>query len=79
MPSPRKIVDRPRGKQEWIARTSAAIAASGLAIDRPQLLVAVDRNPRVQQRRLILARPQGESDDLGGTIVSTGQVGRYDY
>ena len=28
---------------------------------------------------LILARPQGEWDDLGGTKVSTGQVGRYDY
>ena len=76
---PHPIVDRPRAKQEWIARTSAAIAASGLATDRPKLLVVVDRNPRVQQMRLILADPQGEWDDLGGTKVSTGQVGRYDY
>jgi hypothetical protein len=79
VPSPRKIVDRPRGKQEWIARTSAIIAASGLAIDRPQLLVVVDRNPRVQQRRLILARLQRKWHDLGSTMVSTGQVVRYDY
>ncbi len=77
--APHLVVDRPSGKQEWIARTSAMIAASGLPIDRPQLLVAVDRNPKVQQMRLILARPQGEWDDLGGTKVSTGQVGRYDY
>jgi hypothetical protein len=76
---PHVIVDRPRGKQEWIARTSAAIAASGLAIDRPQIFVVVDRNPRVQQMRLVLAQPQGGWDDFGGTKVSTGQVGRYDY
>jgi len=74
---PHLIADRPRGEQEWIARTSAAIAASGLAIDRPQLVV-VDRNPRVQQLRLTLARPQEEWDDLGGTKIS-GQVGRFDY
>ena len=76
---PHLIVDRPIGKQEWIARTRAAVNASGLAIQRPQLLVVVDRNPRMQQMRLILARPQGDWDDLGGTKVSTGQVGRYDY
>jgi hypothetical protein len=76
---PHPIVDRPRAKQEWIARTSAAIAASGLATDRPKLLVVVDRNPRVQQMRLILADPQGEWGDLGGTKVSTGQLGRHDY
>src|SRR5215472_3509692 len=76
---PHLIVDRPERKKEWIARTQAAIAASGLTIDRPQLLVVVDRNPRVQQMRLILAQPQGEWDDLGGTKVSTGQMGRYDY
>lgn len=76
---PHLIVDRPEGRQEWIAWSRAAIAASGLPIDGPQLLVVVDRNPRVQQMRLILARPQGDWDDLGGTKVSTGQVGRYDY
>jgi hypothetical protein len=76
---PHPIVDRPRAKQEWIARTSAAIAASGLTIDRPQVLVVVDRNPRVQQMRLIVAQPQGQWYDLGGTKVSTGQVGRFDY
>jgi hypothetical protein len=76
---PHLIVDRPRDKQEWIARSWAAIAAGGLAMDRPQLLVVVDRNPRVQQMRLILARPQGDWDDLGGTKVSTGQLDRRDH
>src|SRR5205809_4183234 len=75
---PHLIADRPERKQEWIARTWAATAASGLTIDRPHLLVVVDRNPRVQQMRLILAHPQGEWKDLGGTKISTGQMGRYD-
>jgi lipoprotein-anchoring transpeptidase ErfK/SrfK len=72
-------VDRPKGRQEWIARTRTAIAAGGLMIDRPQILVVVDRSPKVQQMRLILAQPQGEWDDLGGTKVSTGQPGRRDH
>ncbi len=76
---PYLIVDGPKGKKEWIARTWAAIAASGMTLDRPQLLVVVDRNPRVQQMRIILARPQGEWDELGGTKVSTGELGRRDH
>ena len=76
---PHLLVDRPRSRQERISRTRAAIATSGLAIDRPQILVVVDRNPRVQQMRLILAQQQGEWDDLGGTKVSTGRPGRRDY
>jgi len=75
---PHLLVDRPRSRQERISRTRAAIATSGLAIDRPQILVVVDRNPRVQQMRLILAQQQGEWDDLGGTKVSTGRPGRRD-
>jgi hypothetical protein len=76
---PHVILDRPKGGQEWIARTRAETAASRLTIDRPQLLVVVDRNPKVQQMRLILAQPQGEWDDFGGTRVSTGRPGRRDY
>ena len=76
---PRLVADRARGQQEWIARTEAALNESGLLIDRPQVLVVVDRNPRVQQMRLIVAQPQGQWYDLGGTKVSTGQVGRFDY
>jgi lipoprotein-anchoring transpeptidase ErfK/SrfK len=76
---PRLVVDRARGQQEWIAWTQAAIDEIGLTIDRPQVLVVVDRNRRVQQLRLIVAQPQGQWYDLGGTKVSTGQVGRFDY
>src|SRR5215470_12415042 len=76
---PHMVVDRVRGQQEWIARTQAALAESGLTINRPQVLVVVDRNPRVQQMRLIVVQPQDQWYDLGGIKVSTGQVGRYDY
>ena len=76
---PQVIVDRPKVKQQWIARTQAAVNGSGFTIDRPQLLVVVDRSPKVQQMRLILAQPQAEWDDLGGSKVSTGQPGRRDH
>jgi hypothetical protein len=72
-------MDSSRAAQAWIARTEAAIAAQRLAIDRPQLLVVVDRNPRVQQFRLILALPRGAWVDLGGSVVSTGEPGRYNH
>jgi hypothetical protein len=67
------------GAAAWIARAKAAIAASDQTIDRPQLLVIVDRNPRVQALRIVLARPQGEWEVIGGSRVSTGQTGRFDH
>ena len=73
------MVDSPEGERGWIARTQAAIAASGQTINRPQLLVVVDRNPVVQQMRIVLARPDGAWESLGGTNVSKGQTGRFDY
>jgi hypothetical protein len=76
---PGVIVDSPERERGWIARARAAVAASAQTMDRPQLLVVVDRNPDVQQMRIVLARPDGAWDSLGGTKVSTGQMGRRDY
>jgi lipoprotein-anchoring transpeptidase ErfK/SrfK len=78
---PNRIVDKPETERAWIARAQAMVAASdlSLSIDRPQLLVVVDRNPTVQQLRLVLARPEGNWLSLGGSKVSTGQTGRFDY
>ena len=76
---PSVIIDSPEGGRKWIARTEAAGAASAQTIDRPQLLVVVDRNPDVQQMRILLAHPEGAWESLGGTKVSTGQTGRFDY
>jgi hypothetical protein len=65
----------------WIGRAKAAMAASGeqQPLDRPQLMVVVDRNPAVQAMAIILARPDGPWEVIGGTRVSTGQLGRFDY
>jgi hypothetical protein len=76
---PGVIVNRAESERAWMARTQAAVAASAQTIDRPQLLVVVDRNPDVEQIRVVLARPDGAWSSLGGTKVSTGQAGRRDY
>ena len=76
---PGVIVDTPESAQHWIAEAGAAVAASAQTIGRPQLLVVVDRNPDLQQMRIVLARPDGPWASLGGTKVSTGQMGRRDY
>jgi lipoprotein-anchoring transpeptidase ErfK/SrfK len=76
---PRLITDDPKREQVWIERTQAAIAAGGYTIGGPQLLVVVDRNPRVQQMRIVLARSDGPWQSLGGTKVSTGRPGRFEH
>jgi hypothetical protein len=69
---------------QWIGLVQAELATAGMVIDRPQLLVAVDRNARVQQLALVLALPNGGPNGgewrvLGGTHVSTGSMGRFDH
>jgi hypothetical protein len=63
----------------WIERARAVVHAARLPIDRPQLLVVVDRNPAVQQLRIILARRGALWQVIGGSKVSTGQAGRRAY
>ncbi len=69
----------PRPGQTWIALSRATVAVSNQNIDRPQILVVVDRNPDVQQLRLVLARSGAPWQDLGGGEVSTGELGRRSY
>lgn len=66
---------------DWIGLAKAALAASEQPpIDRPQIIVVVDRSANVQAMRLMLARPgDGAWEVLGGTHVSTGQTGRFDH
>lgn len=63
----------------WIERTKMTLAASPYKIDSPQLILAVDRNPSVQQLRVILADPAGPWQVIGGGKVSTGRRGRFGY
>jgi hypothetical protein len=74
------IAPDPARDQEWIELARAEVQAANWVIDRPQLLVVVDRNPRVQQLRIIAAMPgAGEWKMIGGSRVSTGQRGRFDH
>jgi hypothetical protein len=69
----------PAREAAWIGQVRAAFAASDSTIDAPQVLVAVDRNPAVEQIAVMLAQPRGPWRVLGGGRVSTGQGGRRDY
>ena len=74
----------PASDAAWIELARAEITAASFALDRPQLLVVVDRNPRVQQLVLLMAAPPsnlngGDWKVIGGTKVSTGSMGRFDH
>lgn len=63
----------------WIARSRRMLAASPYPLAAPQLIVAVDRNPSIQQLRVIFTNPKGPWLVIGGGKVSTGRAGRYGY
>ncbi len=75
----RLVTRSPANDQAWIRLARAEVARSGTMLDRPQLLVVVDRNPRVQQLVLMAALPRGEWSVIGGARVSTGSTGRFDH
>ena len=76
---PDAIIDMPEEGRAWTARAMAVLRAGGYKIDFPQMIVVVDRNPAVQQLRIIMAQPDGPWFDVGGSRVSTGERGRRDY
>lgn len=69
----------PAREADRLLRARRTVAASGHVLDRSQLLVVVDRNPDVQELSIVLARPDGPWESLGGSRVSTGQAGRRAY
>ncbi len=76
---PQHTTDTADGDRAWIARAKVATDAAPFWIDRAQLIVVVDRNPAVQQLRIVLARPDAPWEMIGGSKVSTGQAGRHGY
>jgi len=76
---PHAILPGAADNAAWIRRTQAEFAAWPYKLTGPQLLVAVDRNPAVQQMRVILAVPGGQWEVIGGGKVSTGRSGRKGY
>ncbi len=76
---PQHTTDTTAGDRAWIRRAKSAVDASALKIEQPQLLVVVDRDPAVQELRIILAQPNANWQVIGGSKVSTGQSGRRGY
>jgi hypothetical protein len=66
--------------KDLIARARALMADNAVLLDRPELVVVVDRNPAAQDAAVMLAQPHGMPWELiGAAKVSTGQRGRFDY
>ena len=76
---PQHTSDDTNGGRAWIIRAQVALNAAPFAINGTQLIVVVDRNPRVQELRIILARPDSPWEVIGGSKVSTGQARRRGY
>jgi hypothetical protein len=76
---PQALIDSAGGDGAWVTRAKATVDAAALVIGRAQLLVVVDRDPSVQELRIVVARPDGPWQVIGGSKVSTGQAGRRGY
>ncbi len=85
---PHATLFTPPRRARWIALARGQVALNAtsdtaLRIDRPQLLVVVDRNEAVEELALVLAWPDTPDappwEVLGGVKVSTGQPGRFDH
>ena len=76
---PRLLSRNPAADAAWIELAKAEVAGANMVLDRPQLLVVVDRNPKVQQLVVVMAAPQDEWRVVGGAKVSTGSTGRFDH
>lgn len=67
-------------KNAWVELARQQLEQAGYVLDRPQVLVVVDRNPKVQRLCLILALPSSADwQVIGSTRVSTGTTGRKYY
>ncbi|MCP1214737.1 hypothetical protein HK27_09115 [Acetobacter orientalis] len=67
-------------KEAWVALAQKQIAQADYPLDRPQVLVIVDRNPAVQRLCLMLALPHSSDWQVIGSVkVSTGTTGRKYY
>lgn len=56
-----------------------ALTVAGETVDRPQLMMVVDRNPQVQRIALVLAAPDRDWELLALEKTSTGQANRRGY
>ena len=73
-----------RWQKDATAHAEAMLAQSGQAIEVPQLVLVVDRDPARQTLAVMLASPGSAGSPIswqlvGAAHVSTGQAGRKDY
>ena len=78
---PRARIYSNKQNMEWIRLAKKEVEKSGILLKRAQILVVVDRNPKVQALCFVLAFPQGTGQWMafGGGHVSTGKKGRKLY
>jgi hypothetical protein len=69
----------PEQARGMIERARAILADNAVVLERPQLIIVVDRNPAAQDLALVLAQPRGAWSIIGTTKISTGQSGRFDH
>ncbi|OUJ04201.1 L,D-transpeptidase [Acetobacter cibinongensis] len=67
-------------KEAWVSLAQKELTESGYPLDRPQVVIVVDRNPAVQRLCIFLALPHSSDwQVIGSTKVSTGTTGRKFY
>lgn len=73
------VAQTPVKENRLIALARGMLTGQDPEIRRAQLLVIVDRNPRIQELALVIAQPIAPWIVVGGTHVSTGQPNRHGY
>jgi hypothetical protein len=76
---PDAVHPSPAQQAALIALGEGMAAADHLFIRQPQIVLIVDRAPRVQLLAMTLARPDGDWQILGARHVSTGKPGRLQH
>ncbi|WP_317215433.1 L,D-transpeptidase [Gluconobacter sp. GP1] len=66
-------------RDAFVSLAQAEVAKANQPVSRPQLIMVVDRNERIQHLDFVLALPDEPWVSLGGTPVSTGTTGRKYY
>lgn len=78
---PNAMIYSAQRNQKWVQLAKDEMERKGPPVKRAQLLIVVDRNPKVQELCFVLAFPKGQGEwrALGGGKVSTGNTGRKLY
>lgn len=77
---PQRVTRSAIADTDWISFARARLSGAAVRIEHSQLLVVIDRAPRVQELRLIVAQPGSLPwYVIGGSKVSTGQAERHGY